>query len=151
MLYPNFPDKTTTPDVIDRLKAANKELALLKDENKELKEMIEKLGSNQPLNELLEKFQIAYTKGGSFADATRRLIHEMHPEVLCIDASDKRLKDMALDLWRDEILTQSLYNSRDTSIWDNANRTPPVPFNKSMMFYLKDGRRTRINFENGNY
>lgn len=42
MLYPNFPDKTTTPDVIDRLKAANKELALLKDENKELKEMIEK-------------------------------------------------------------------------------------------------------------
>ena len=32
MLYPNFPDKTTTPDVIDRLKAANKELALLKDE-----------------------------------------------------------------------------------------------------------------------
>ncbi|WP_435162540.1 hypothetical protein [Candidatus Pelagibacter bacterium nBUS_25] len=42
MLYPNFPDKTTTPDVIDRLKAANKELALLKDENKELKEMLEK-------------------------------------------------------------------------------------------------------------
>lgn len=42
MLYPNFPDKTTTPDVIDILKAANKELALLKDENKELKEMIEK-------------------------------------------------------------------------------------------------------------
>ena len=42
MLYPNFPDKTTTPEVIDRLKAANKELALLKDENKELKEMLEK-------------------------------------------------------------------------------------------------------------
>ena len=42
MLYPNFPDKTTTPDVIDRLKAANKELALLKDENKKLKEMLEK-------------------------------------------------------------------------------------------------------------
>ena len=116
-----------------------------------IKEMIEKLGSNQPLNELLKKFQIAYNKGGSLADATRRLIHEMHPEVLCIDASDKRLKDMALDLWRDEILSQSLYNSRDTSIWDNAKRTPPIPFNESMMFYLKDGRRTRINFENGNY
>ena len=116
-----------------------------------IKEMIEKLGSNQPLNELLEKFQMAYTKGGSLADATRRLIHEMHPEVLCVDASDKRLKDMALDLWRDEILTQSLYNSGDTSIWDNAKRTPPVPFNESMMFYLRDGQRTRINFENGNY
>ena len=52
MLYPNFPDKTTTPDVIDRLKAANKELALLKDENKELKEMIkkfaEKTGKENP-------------------------------------------------------------------------------------------------------
>mgnify|MGYP005996654275 CR=1 FL=1 len=52
MLYPNFPDKTTTPDTIDRLKAANKELALLKDENKELKEMIkkfaEKTGKENP-------------------------------------------------------------------------------------------------------
>jgi hypothetical protein len=42
MLYPNFPDKTTTPDIQDRLKAANKELIKLKEENKELKEMLEK-------------------------------------------------------------------------------------------------------------
>ena len=42
MLYPNFPDKTTTPDIQDRLKAANKELVKLKEENKELKEMLEK-------------------------------------------------------------------------------------------------------------
>ncbi len=116
-----------------------------------IKEMIKKLGSNIPLNELLQKFQVAYTKGGGLADATRRLIHEIHPEVICLDASDKRLKYMALDLWIDEIESQSLYNSRDASIWDNAKRTPPVPFNKSMMFYLKDGRRTRIDFENGKY
>ena len=38
MLYPNFPDKTTTPDIQDRLKAANKELVKLKEENKELKD-----------------------------------------------------------------------------------------------------------------
>ena len=42
MLYPNFPDKTTAPDIQDRLKAANKELIKLKEENNELKEMLEK-------------------------------------------------------------------------------------------------------------
>ena len=42
MLYPNFPDKTTTPDIQDRLKAANKKLIKLEEENKELKEMLEK-------------------------------------------------------------------------------------------------------------
>ena len=42
MLYPNFPDKTTTPDIQDRLKEAKKELTKLKEENKELKEMLEK-------------------------------------------------------------------------------------------------------------
>ena len=45
MLYPNFPDKTTTPDIQDRLKAANKELIKLKEENKELKEMLEKFAA----------------------------------------------------------------------------------------------------------
>ena len=34
-LYPNFPDKTTSPNERDRLKAAIKELSALKEENKE--------------------------------------------------------------------------------------------------------------------
>jgi hypothetical protein len=48
-LYPNFPDKTTSPNERDRLKA---ELSALKEENKELKEMLkkfaEKTGKDNP-------------------------------------------------------------------------------------------------------
>ena len=51
-LYPNFPDKTTSPNERDRLKAAIKELSDLKEENKELKEMLkkfaEKTGKDNP-------------------------------------------------------------------------------------------------------
>ena len=52
VLYPNFPDKTTSPDLKDRLIAANKENQKLKDEIKELKEIVnkfaEKTGKNNP-------------------------------------------------------------------------------------------------------
>ena len=51
-LYPNFPDKTTSPDLQDRLIAANKENKELKEEIKELKEKLnkfaEKTGKNNP-------------------------------------------------------------------------------------------------------
>ena len=53
MLYPNFPDKTTIPDIQDRLKAANKELIKLKEENKELKEMLEKFALRAPKRDFL--------------------------------------------------------------------------------------------------
>ena len=45
MLYPNFPDKTTSPDLLDRLKLANKELIKLKEM---LEKFAEKTGKENP-------------------------------------------------------------------------------------------------------
>ena len=45
MLYPNFPDKTTSPDLLDRLKLANKELTKLKEM---LEKFAEKTGKENP-------------------------------------------------------------------------------------------------------
>nr|AOE11446.1 conserved hypothetical protein [uncultured bacterium] len=109
------------------------------------------LGTNAPINDLLEKFYRAYNKEGTLSDATRRLVYDMHPDVICIDASDPRLKKMASNLWEDEIMNQTLYNSRDSSLWENSKRKVPVPFKRSMMFYLIDGKRSRIDFDNGKY
>jgi len=65
MLYPNFPDKTTSPDLQDRLIAANKEIQKLKEENKELKDLLnqfaEKTGKNNP-EELPENTKSAIAK-----------------------------------------------------------------------------------------
>ncbi len=115
-----------------------------------VEKMISQLGGNTSIKELLICMHKAYSLGGTLADATRRLIHEFHPGILCLDASDQRLKAMACGLWEDEILNQTLYNSREISIWNNE-REEPVPFRPSMMFYLKNGIRSRIDFENGEY
>jgi TorA maturation chaperone TorD len=51
-LYPNFPDKTTTPDLQDRLITANKEIERLKQENEKLREIVsqfkDKTGKDDP-------------------------------------------------------------------------------------------------------
>lgn len=116
-----------------------------------LQRMKLELGTNASINNLLDKFHSAYNKEGTLSDATRRLVYDLHPEVICIDASDSRLKNMASDLWEDEIINQTLYKSRDTSLWEKSKREVPVPFKKSMMFYLIEGERSRIDFDNGKY
>lgn len=116
-----------------------------------LQRMKLELGTNISISDLLDKFHSAYAKEGTLSDATRRLVYDFHPEVICIDASDSRLKKMAGDLWEDEIINQTLYESRDASLWEKSKRAVPVPFKRSMMFYLIDGKRSRIDFENGKY
>jgi len=96
-----------------------------------------------------ERSEAGYRASETLADATRRLIGELHPGVLVLDASDARLKASAAELWEDEIRNQTLYSTRELASEPWVGATPPVPFIPSALFALDSAQR-RYRLDRGN-
>ena len=103
-------------------------------------------GQHAALAEQLKVFRAAYLQGETLADATRRLMAHWHPSVLCLDASDARLKALAAELWTDEIQHQRMFTTQNDAPWSTQGWEPPVQVKPSTLFLLENGRRTRLDF-----
>ncbi len=103
-------------------------------------------GQHAALAEQLKVYRAAYLQGETLADATRRLMAHWHPSVLCLDASDARLKALAAELWTDEIQHQRMFSTQNDAPWKAQGWEPPVDVKPSTLFLLENGRRTRLDF-----
>ena len=103
-------------------------------------------GQHAALAQQLEVYRASYLHGETLADATRRLMAHWHPSVLCLDASDARLKALAAELWMDEIQHQPMFLTQNDAPWMAQGWEPPVDVKPSTLFLLEKGRRTRLDF-----
>ena len=103
-------------------------------------------GQHAALVQQLKVYRDAYVKGETLTDATRRLMAHWHPSVLCLDASDARLKALAAEVWNDEIRHQYMFSTQNDTPWNAQGWEPPVDVKPSTLFLLEDGRRTRLDF-----
>lgn len=103
-------------------------------------------GAHGALAEQIQILKTSYLPGETLADATRRMMAHWHPSVLCLDASDARLKALAAELWTDEIQHQRMFSTQNDAPWTAQGWEPPVDVKPSTLFLLEDGRRTRLDF-----
>ncbi len=103
-------------------------------------------GSHEAIKEQWNVLQAAYLPGETLADATRRMMAQWHPEVLCLDASDARLKALARALWTDEVQHQRMHAVQNKAPWEAQGWAPPVDVKPSTLFLLENGRRTRLDY-----
>lgn len=111
-------------------------------------EAIEKdWGQHAAIGDQLKILKASYVLGETLTDATRRMMAHWHPNVLCLDASDARLKALAKDLWSDEIQHQRMFALQEPGPWGARGWEPPVEVKPSTLFLLEQGRRTRLDYQ----
>jgi uncharacterized protein YllA (UPF0747 family) len=103
-------------------------------------------GTHGAMAEQIHVLKASYLPGETLADATRRMMAHWHPTVLCLDASDARLKALASDLWKDEIQHQRMFSAQNDAPWTAQGWKPPVDVKPSTLFLLEGGRRTRLDY-----
>lgn len=103
-------------------------------------------GHHEAVTKQLKVLKSAYIEGETLADATRRMMAHWHPDVLCLDPMDSRLKAIAKDLWKDEVQSQSVFENQNNNPWAKCGWEPPVLAKPSSLFYLHQGRRTRLHY-----
>ena len=111
-------------------------------------EAIEKdWGHHSAVVEQLKIMKASYVRGETLADATRRMMAHWHSNVLCLDASDARLKALAKDLWSDEIKHQRMFSLQEPGPWGTQGWEPPVEVKPSTLFLLEQGLRARLDYQ----
>ncbi|NBU62133.1 MAG: bacillithiol biosynthesis BshC, partial [Bacteroidia bacterium] len=102
-------------------------------------------------NELLK---IAYKPGNTMAQATQYLLyHFFHAYGLVVlDANTKILKEQFVPILKDELINLSAKKQVDLVLQDFAKSyDEPVKPRDINLFYLQQGTRDRLEFENGKY
>lgn len=109
----------------------------------------EDFGFHHAVGDWIQVMRKAYGGGGSLVDAHRRLIHHWYDGILCLDASDPRLKVLAIPLFEQEIKEGKLHSTAEEASgpWTDRGEEPPVPFRRFPMFYLPDGKPSRQRFD----
>lgn len=107
--------------------------------------------SNRP-KELKELFEQAYLSNQNLAEGTRCLVNELFGErgLVIIDGDDKQLKGLFFDVIADELRNQSACKNILQTLegFEYKVQVNPREIN---LFYLGDGFRERIVWDNGKY
>ena len=117
-------------------------------------EFSEKLGPGKNAAYLRELFQKAYTGHSNLADATRYLANELFGEygLVIVDANDKELKKLFIPYVQKELLEQTSFKAVSKTIKEFPSeykiQVNPREIN---LFYITEGVRERIIFEDGLY
>lgn len=116
--------------------------------------MADDLAHQASLKPWIDAMQAAYHCGGDLATAHRQLIQNLYPDILCLDASDVRLKALAGDLFKAVIQRKPLMKSavKASALWGDEVDAMPVPFVDSPLFDIsRPGKRLRIVAHEGGY
>ncbi|MBD0823068.1 bacillithiol biosynthesis cysteine-adding enzyme BshC [Aestuariibaculum marinum] len=112
------------------------------------------LGNSKNAEYLKELFKSAYLEHDNLADATRYLANELFKDygLVIIDANDKVLKQELIPFIKEELFNNTSFtNVTETSEQLNAvnnDYTIQVNPREINVFYIKEGLRERIVFEN---
>ncbi len=97
-------------------------------------------------------FKNSYLKHDNLADATRYLANELFGEygLVIVDANDKSLKKLFIPYVKQELLQQTTFKKVTETITNFPHKVQVNP-RKINLFYIKEGLRERIIFENNSY
>ncbi len=109
------------------------------------------LGTSKNAEFLKELFSNGYLKYNNLADATRYIANELFAEygLVIVDGDDKGLKEQFIPIVKDELINQTSYKAV-TKINALLSESYKIQVNprEINLFYLTDGLRERIIFEN---
>jgi bacillithiol biosynthesis cysteine-adding enzyme BshC len=112
------------------------------------------IGSSKNADYLKGIFKKSYLENNNLASATRTLVNELfgNEGLVIIDGDDRTLKELFVPYIEDELMNFTSYDEVLKSI-EKLKPAYKVQVNprKINLFYLKDGLRERIVFENNNY
>ncbi|MFD2823276.1 bacillithiol biosynthesis cysteine-adding enzyme BshC [Lacinutrix iliipiscaria] len=115
------------------------------------------LGLGNNAETLRQLFESAYLKNNNLADATRYLANTLFADygLVILDANDKHLKELFIPFMKEELVDQTAYKFvTETSKELNSlttNYKVQVNPREINLFYLAEGLRERIVFEDNTY
>ena len=118
------------------------------------KEFSGKLGPGKNARYLRDLFENAYLKHSNLADATRYLVNELFSDygLVILDANDLALKQLFIPYVKQELLEKTSFKEVSKTIEqfpsDYKTQVNPREIN---LFYITEGLRERIIYENGLY
>jgi len=118
------------------------------------KEFSKKLGNSNKANYLKELFESSYVNHSNLTEATRYLVNELFGEygLVIIDGDDRQLKQQFTSVIKDELLNKTSFKEVSKTNKKLAkNYKIQVNPREINLFYLKEGLRERIIFENNQY
>lgn len=122
---------------------------------KTLAEYNQILGSSLNADALADIVNTAYTKFNTLANATRYLVDQLFGEygLVILNANDANLKAQFASIIKQDIVQQNSFKciSESDKRLSEIGIKPQVAAREINFFYLKDGLRERIFFENNSY
>jgi bacillithiol synthase len=122
---------------------------------KTCKEYLQVLGISENAETLSNLIQKAYTEHSNLSDATRFLVNALFEEygLIILDADDRRLKSQFSSIISKDIIEQNSFKNITEANQSLADKGIEAQVNPREInfFYLKDGLRERIVFENDTY
>ncbi len=113
------------------------------------------LGKSETASYLKDLFKKSYLKHSNLTEATRYLVNELFGAygLLIIDGDDVDLKKLCIPKVEDELLNQTSYKevSKTNEQLKKLSYKIQVNPREINLFYLKDGLRERIIFENNSF
>lgn len=113
------------------------------------------IGESEHSAYLIDLFKTAYNSRNTMADATRIIMNELFGKygLVILDASNNRLKNIFKDVMKEELLQSSSYRQVSATIsqLESAYYKAQVNPREINLFYLDEGRRSRIVKETGSY
>jgi len=111
--------------------------------------LVEKLGRNQEVIDRIESVRAMYLQPhATLATATASWVTSLFAEfgLLVLDPRDLRLKKQAKSLFEQSLFGQTLHSAfqQSTERLQTAQQTPPAHVGKSLVFWMDEHRRTRI-------
>lgn len=119
-----------------------------------LKEFSKHLGNSKNAIHIKELFTEGYLNHNNLADATRYIANELFKDygLVIIDADDAVLKQDLIPYIKKDLLDQVSFNNVSNTIQElQKNYKIQVNPREINLFYLKDGLRERIIFDDGTY
>lgn len=111
------------------------------------------LGSGKNADAVREMFRKAYLEHDTLTDATRYLANELFGAygLVILDADHADLKRQFIPYVKEELLNQTSFKEVQQTIQKMPNYTIQVNPREINLFYMEDGLRERIVYENGRY
>ncbi len=120
-----------------------------------LSELKEDLGDRNGGEEILNIFSKFYKSSNTYTEAIRGIVNELFCKygLVIIDGDDKALKGLFIDDFKNELINQTNHKHVNSS----SNKLKELEFKPQLtpreinLFYLKNGLRERIVFEDDTY